>query len=99
MELHGNNILEVRDLTVTVEDKVILDGINLDLRPGESYIMFGPNGSGKTSLIHAIMGIPPFKVESGEILFMGQDISELNVYERAKLGMSLGFQHPRRSGG
>lgn len=94
MNVKVENILEVRDLTVKVGDRVILDSVNFDLRPGESYIMFGPNGSGKTSLIHAIMGIPPFEVESGEVLFMGDDISELSVYERARLGMSLGFQHP-----
>ena len=88
------NILEIRDLTVKVEEKIILEAISLQLRAGESYIVFGPNGSGKTSLIHAVMGIPPFEVTSGEILFMGKDISRLNVYERANLGLSIGFQHP-----
>jgi len=94
MEMRADNILQVRDLTVKVEDKIILESINLELRAGESYIVFGPNGSGKTSLIHAIMGIPPFEVVSGEIIFMGRDISKLNVYERASLGLSIGFQHP-----
>lgn len=94
MEMQVDNILDVRDLTVKVEDKIILESIDLELRAGESYIVFGPNGSGKTSLIHAIMGIPPFEVVSGEIIFMGRDISKLNVYERASLGLSIGFQHP-----
>jgi Fe-S cluster assembly ATP-binding protein len=94
MEMQDDSILEIRDLTVKVEEKIILDSISLQLRAGESYIVFGPNGSGKTSLIHAIMGIPPFEVASGEILFMGKDISKLTVYERANLGMTIGFQHP-----
>ena len=94
MEMQDDSILEIRDLTVKVEEKIILDSISLQLRAGENYIVFGPNGSGKTSLIHAIMGIPPFEVASGEILFMGKDISKLTVYERANLGMTIGFQHP-----
>jgi Fe-S cluster assembly ATP-binding protein len=94
MDTQMDYILEVRNLTVKVKDKVILDGINLVLSPGESYIIFGPNGSGKTSLMHAIMGIPPFEVASGEILFIGKDITRMNVYERASLGISIGFQHP-----
>jgi Fe-S cluster assembly ATP-binding protein len=94
MEMQDDSILEIRNLTVKVEEKIILDSISLQLRAGESYIVFGPNGSGKTSLIHAIMGIPPFEVASGEILFMGKDISKLTVYERANLGMTIGFQHP-----
>ncbi|MCW4027204.1 MAG: ATP-binding cassette domain-containing protein, partial [Candidatus Bathyarchaeota archaeon] len=94
MEMQDDSILEIRDLTVKVEEKIILDSISLQLRAGENYIVFGPNGSGKTSLIHAIMGIPLFEVASGEILFMGKDISKLTVYERANLGMTIGFQHP-----
>ena len=94
MEMQDDSILEIRDLTVKVEEKIILDSISLQLRAGENYIVFGPNGSGKTSLIHAIMGILPFEVASGEILFMGKDISKLTVYERANLGMTIGFQHP-----
>ncbi len=88
------NILEVKDLRVKVEKKVILDGISLSLKGKESYVLFGPNGSGKTTLINAIMGIPPYRVVSGKILFMGEDITGKDVDERAKLGVSVGFQHP-----
>jgi len=88
------NMLEVKDLKVKVENKLVLDGINLSLKGKESYIMFGPNGSGKTSLISAIMGIPPYEVISGKIMFMGEDITEKSVEERSKLGMSVSFQHP-----
>jgi len=89
-------MLEISDLTVKVEDKVILDGITLNLKEGESYIMFGPNGSGKTTLINAIMGLPPVEIVSGKIVFIGEDITEKGVDERSKLGTSIGFQHPPR---
>ena len=88
------NILEIKDLEVKVEDKVILDRIDLKLRAKENYIMFGPNGSGKTTFVNAIMGIPQYEVASGKIVFMGQDITEKGVDERSKLGISIGFQHP-----
>ncbi|MFX0096624.1 MAG: ABC transporter ATP-binding protein [Candidatus Hodarchaeota archaeon] len=88
------NILEINDLGVKVENKVILEGVNLGLRSGESYVMFGPNGSGKTSLISAIMGVPRYQVISGKILFEGKDITGKSVDERSRLGISMGFQHP-----
>ncbi len=88
------NILEIKDLKVRVENKVILYNINLSLKAKESYIMFGPNGSGKTTFINAIMGIPTYEVVSGKIAFMGRDITEKGVDERSKLGISVGFQHP-----
>lgn len=88
------NILEIKDLKVKVEDKVILDNINLSFKAEENYIMFGPNGSGKTTFINAIMGIPQYEVVSGKIVFMGEDITEKGVDERSKLGISVGFQHP-----
>lgn len=88
------NILEVKDLKVKVENKVILDGISLILKGNESYIMFGPNGSGKTTFINAIMGIPPYEIVSRKIVFMGEDITGKGVDERSKLGISAGFQNP-----
>ncbi|MFX0068089.1 MAG: ABC transporter ATP-binding protein [Candidatus Hodarchaeota archaeon] len=88
------NILEVNDLGVKVENKVILEKINLSLKSGESYIMFGPNGSGKTSLINAIMGVPRYQVVSGKIVFEGKDITKKSIDERSKLGISMAFQHP-----
>ncbi|MDQ1279005.1 MAG: Fe-S cluster assembly ATPase SufC [Thermoproteota archaeon] len=88
------HILEVRDLVVGVEGKTILSGVNLILEEKESYIMFGPNGSGKSTLINTIMGIKPYEVSSGNIVFMGEDITNKSVDERAKLGISLGFQYP-----
>ncbi len=88
------NILEINDLKVKIADKVILDSISFYLKSKETYVLFGPNGSGKTTLISAIMGLPQYELTSGNILFMGEDITEKNVYERSRLGISLGFQIP-----
>ena len=88
------SMLEVKDLVVRVEEKIILNGVSLSLKKSENYIMFGPNGSGKTTLLNAIMGLQPFEVVSGSIVFMGEDITEKTVDERAKLGISMGFQYP-----
>jgi len=88
------DILEVRDLSVEVEDKLILKNITFGLKEGVGHILFGPNGSGKTTLISTIMGLPGYKVVSGQILFMGEDITHKNVDERAKLGVVVSFQNP-----
>ncbi len=87
-------LLEVKNLRVKIESKVILSDVRLGLKSGESYILFGPNGSGKTTLINAIMGTLPYEIESGEILFMGKDITRKSVDERSRLGIFVGFQSP-----
>jgi len=88
------NVLEVDDLKVKVENKMILNGVSFELKSGESHILFGPNGSGKTTLINAIIGLPLYKVLSGKIVFMGTDITAKSVEERAKMGIAVGFQNP-----
>ena len=88
------NMLTIEDLTVKIGKKVILDSINLNLKAGESYIMFGPNGAGKSTLINSIIGNPLYEVESGKILFMDKNITDLSIDERADLGISLAFQNP-----
>ncbi len=88
------DILEVKDLSVKVEDKYILKNMNFSLKQGVSHILFGPNGSGKTTLISTLMGLPGYEVVSGKILFMGQDITNKGVDERAKLGIVVSFQNP-----
>ncbi len=88
------NILEVEGLSVKVEDKLILNNVHFSLKSGESHILFGPNGSGKTTLISTLMGLPTYEVVSGKILFMGIDITEKSVEERARLGMVVSFQNP-----
>ncbi len=88
------NILEIVNLTVKIEDKIILSDINISLKQKESYVLFGPNGSGKTTLISAIMGIPSYQIQSGKIHFLGTDITQKSIDERAKMGMAASFQHP-----
>jgi Fe-S cluster assembly ATP-binding protein len=74
--------------------RVILDDLNLSLEAGQSYVLFGPNGSGKTTIINAIMGILPSAEVSGQIMFDGVDITRKDVDERSKLGLFVGFQNP-----
>lgn len=92
-------ILEIKDLHVKVEDKVILKGINLTLDLGKVNALMGPNGSGKSTLVNAIMGHPKYIVTKGEILFNGEDINEMSPDKRAKLGIFLSFQYPREISG
>ena len=87
-------MLEVKDLHVTVGGRRILQGINLTINAGETVVLFGPNGSGKTSLLMTIMGMPEYTLTKGKILFKGQDITEAPSYERARLGIGMSFQRP-----
>ncbi|MCK5427296.1 MAG: ABC transporter ATP-binding protein [Thermodesulfovibrionia bacterium] len=87
-------MLDIKDLTVRVNGKRVLNDINLSIRRGETVVLFGPNGSGKTSLLKTIMGIPEYRLESGRIIFKGKDITELSIDERARLGMGIAFQRP-----
>ena len=88
------NALEVKDLSVKVENRLILKEITFNLKSHASHILFGPNGSGKTTLISALMGLPSYEVISGKISFMGIDITDKSVEERARLGMVVSFQNP-----
>jgi Fe-S cluster assembly ATP-binding protein len=87
-------MLEVKNLHVEVGGRQILQGINLTINAGETVILFGPNGSGKTSLVMAIMGMPEYTLTNGRILFKGRDITEAPSYERARLGIGMSFQRP-----
>lgn len=87
-------LLEISGLSVTVEGKTILDGLDVAFDAGQSYVLFGPNGSGKTTLISAIMGVPGYDVIAGSIIFEGRDVTQVSLEERARLGMSMAFQHP-----
>lgn len=87
-------LLELQDLSVSVEDKVILDGINLTIRPGELHVLMGPNGTGKSTLVSAVMGDPRYEVRRGRILLEGRDITEEKADARARAGAFLSFQAP-----
>ena len=86
--------LEIRNLHVSAEDKQILKGLDLDVRSNEVHALMGPNGSGKSTLANAIMGHPGLEVTEGQILFGGQDITEADTDERARLGLFMAFQYP-----
>jgi Fe-S cluster assembly ATP-binding protein len=86
--------LEIRNLHVQAEDKQILKGVNLTVAPGEIHALMGPNGSGKSTLANAIMGHPNLEVTEGQILFGGEDITEADTDERARMGLFMAFQYP-----
>ena len=73
------DLLKIKDLHVSVEDKEILKGIDLEVRSGEIHAIMGPNGNGKSTLLQTIMGHPAYKVTSGEILFNGEDVLKMKV--------------------
>ena len=88
------SVLEIKDLHVDIEGKKILKGVNLTLKTGEVAAIMGPNGTGKSTLSAAIMGNPNYEVTEGEILFDGVNILELDVDERARMGLFLAMQYP-----
>lgn len=87
-------LLSARNVSIAVEDRVICHDISLDISPGECHILVGPNGSGKSTFLCGLMGISPFKIVEGTVTLKGVDIHEVDVDERAKLGMGLAFQRP-----
>lgn len=89
-----DTLLEVKNLHVNVGEKEILRGVNLTVGADETHVLMGPNGTGKSTLGYAITGNPNYTVTSGQILFQGEDITDLPVNERAKKGIFLSFQNP-----
>jgi Fe-S cluster assembly ATP-binding protein len=86
--------LEIRNLHVRAGEKEILKGLDLTVRGGHVHAMMGPNGSGKSTLANAIMGHPNLEVTEGQILLDGQDVTEADPDERARLGLFMAFQYP-----
>ncbi len=87
-------MLKINNLHASVEDKSILKGINLEVKPGEVHAIMGPNGSGKSTLASVIAGKEEYRVTEGHILLDGEDIEELAAEERAHKGVFLSFQYP-----
>ena len=86
--------LEIRNLHVRAGDKEILRGLELTVGKGEIHALMGPNGSGKSTLANVIMGHPNLEVTEGQILWGGEDITEADTDERARMGLFMAFQYP-----
>lgn len=87
-------MLSIKNLHASIEDKQILKGINLEVKPGEVHAIMGPNGSGKSTLASVLAGREDYEVTEGSIEFLGKDLLELEAEERAREGLFLAFQYP-----
>ena len=88
------NLLEIIDLHVSIDDKKILNGLNLTINRNQVHAIMGPNGSGKSTLSYVLAGRDGYEVTGGDILVDGKSILDLDTSERANLGMFLAFQYP-----
>jgi len=87
-------MLKIEHLQARIEEKEILKGINLDIKPGEVHAIMGPNGSGKSTLASVLAGREDYEVTGGSVDFLGKNLLELSPEDRAKEGLFLAFQYP-----
>jgi len=87
-------LLVIEDLHVSVGDREILRGIDLVIDEGETHVLLGPNGGGKSTLLNTIVGLPGYRITRGRVLFKGADLAGLEIDERARLGIGIAFQRP-----
>jgi Fe-S cluster assembly ATP-binding protein len=88
------DMLSVKNLHATVDGKEILRGINLEVHPGEVHAIMGPNGSGKSTFASVLAGNEKFTVTEGSVEFLGENILDMPIEDRARMGLFLGFQYP-----
>ena len=87
-------LLDVQNISVSVDEKTVLKNLNLKIGEGETHVLMGPNGAGKSTLGNALMGNPVYRLDGGKIIFEGQDLTNESTDKRAKAGMFLSFQNP-----
>ncbi len=87
-------MLSIKNLRANVDDKPILNGLNLEIKPGEVHAIMGPNGSGKSTLAHILAGRDGYDVTDGEVVYQGKDLLALNTEQRAHQGLFLAMQYP-----
>ncbi|MDP3927684.1 MAG: Fe-S cluster assembly ATPase SufC [Bacteroidota bacterium] len=87
-------MISIKNLQASIEGKAILNGINLDIKPGEVHAIMGPNGAGKSTLSSVLAGRADYEVTGGEVDFLGKDLLELSPEDRAREGLFLAFQYP-----
>lgn len=92
----GGSLLRIAGVRLELQGRPILDGLDLELAPGEIHGLLGANGSGKSSLAYAVMGCEGYRPGAGEIVFEGRRIDDLPIHERARLGITLAWQEPAR---
>ena len=90
-----NVILRIKNLHVSIEDTEILRGIDLEIDAGEVHALMGRNGSGKSTLANVLMGHPTYEITDGTIEYLGEDLIEMEPWERARAGVFLSFQYPQ----
>lgn len=88
------NSLDIKNLSVEIDNKIVLKNINLTINNGEKHVLLGPNASGKSSLLYSLMGFPNYKIKSGTIFFNNTNISNLTIEQRAWLGIAAIYQNP-----
>ena len=89
------NLLEIKNLFARADGKQILNGLNLEIKPGEIHVIMGPNGAGKTTLSNVILNNPHFEKTGGKILFEAKDITNEKTTDIARLGIFMSFQNPQ----
>lgn len=90
----SDTLLQIKDLSVGIEEGKILDNINIDIKKGETHVLMGPNGAGKSTLGNALMGNPSYEILDGKIILDGEDLTDLSADKRANKGMFMSFQNP-----
>lgn len=89
-------LLEVKGISLSKNGRKILDNVSLSVERGVIHSIIGPNGAGKSSLAYVIMGLPEYRPERGRVFFDGKDITDLPIWERARMGLALAWQEPAR---